>query len=214
MLKITKLMGILLFVITMNSCSSFKLPLLLDSNVEDTRLCATDDGTFYTCQDMKIQNKQIKSDPSLFSSNLHFNQLGEYTAQMAMDIQQDLQGTMVDGSVIVASFVYLDASLQSTGALGAQLAEYFINDLQQIGLPVSDHKLTGNLNMNRDGDIVFSRDISEIWNPMKIGYVFSGTINRNSRGVMVNARLMNFNTKGVIASSSKFIPNIILNGML
>ena len=213
MLKILKFIGVSLFVIAISACSS--LSLLTSNDEQDTRLCATDDGTFYTCQDMLLENNKIvKSHSSLFSNDLHFNGLNEYTEQMAMDIQQDLRGTQVEGSIVVASFVYLDSTLQSSGSLGTQLAEYFINDLQQIGLPVSDHKLTGTLDMNGDGDFVFSRDTDQIWNPMMIDYVFSGTIHKNSRGVIINARLMNFNTKGVIASTSKFIPNLLLDGML
>ncbi|MFT5311898.1 MAG: TolB-like protein [Paraglaciecola sp.] len=178
-----------------------------------TRLCARENGAFYQCHDMPLEREKIPKHPSLFSTDLHFQVLGEYTEQMATDLQHDLKDTVVEGLIVVASFVYLDASLQSTDQLGNQLAEYFINDLQQIGLPVSDHKLTGSLNVNGKGDFVFSRDASQIGNAMDIGYVFSGTMHKNNRGVMVNVRLMNFKTKGVLASASKLIPNILLEGI-
>lgn len=214
MLKTKRLVNVSLLTIGLNACSMFEM-----SQCTGTRLCTNDDGTFYTCQDMALQNitqyKEVsESHSSLFSTDLHFNQLGEYTEQMAVDIQQDLKGTQVDSEIVVASFVYLDSALQPRGQLGNQLAENFINDLQQIGLPVSDHKLTGTLDMNGAGDFVFSRDTSQISNLMEIGYVFSGTMQKNSRGVIVNARLMNFNTKRVIASSSKFIPDILLENIL
>jgi TolB-like protein len=211
MLKTIKLMSISLIGIMLSACSS--LDLFKDNIVQEERLCATDDGTFYTCQDMAPLNKMKDSDVSSYNAGLHFNGLGEYTEQMATDIQHDLKDTVIEGSVVVASFVYLDSSLQSSGYLGNQLAEYFINDLQQIGLPVSDHKLTG-LTMNSKGDFVFSRNINQIQDPIDIDYVFSGTMHKNNRGVIINARLMDFNTKGVIASSSKFIPNLLLEGML
>ena len=179
----------------------------------ETRLCARENGEFYQCHDMPVEHKKIAKHSSLFSTDLHFQVLGEYTEQMATDLQHDLKNTVIDGLIVVASFVYLDGSLQSTDQLGNQLAESFINDLQQIGLPVSDHKLTGSLNVNGKGDFVFSRDASQIGNAMDIGYVFSGTMHRNNRGVMVNARLMNFKTKGVLASTSKLIPNILLEGI-
>lgn len=200
-------------------CSSFKgiVPLNLFSSAEpdaNNRLCARDNGEFYQCHDMHVEEKIISKHSSLFSTDLHFQVLGEYTEQMATDLQHDLNDIVIDGPIVVASFVYLDSSLQTSGQLGNQLAEYFINDLQQIGLPVSDHKLTGTLNVNSKGDFVFSRDANQIWDPIDIGYVFAGTMHKNSRGVMVNARLMNFKTKGVLASASKLIPNILLDGML
>jgi TolB-like protein len=179
-----------------------------------TRLCARDNGEFHQCHDMPIENKKIDKDPSLFSTDLHFQLLSEYTEQMAADLQRDLTNTVIDGPIVVASFVYLDSTLQTTNNLGIQLAESFMNDLQQIGLPVSDHKLTGMLKVNAQGDFVFSRDTSQIWDDMDIGYVLSGTMLKNNRGVLISARLMNIKTKGVLASTSKLIPNMLLEGMM
>ncbi|PKG99141.1 FlgO family outer membrane protein [Paraglaciecola sp. MB-3u-78] len=208
MLKITKLMGIAFLSTALSACS------MLELSQSTERLCANDDGTFYTCQDMVLQNIMIKSHPSLFSTDLHFNRLSEYTEQMAADLQRDVRGMQVDELIVVASFVHLDSSLQNTDSLGIQLAESFINDLQQIGLPVADHKLMGVLDVNDKGDFAFSRDMGQFYNNVNIGYVLTGTMLRNSRGLVVNARIINFKTNAVVASSSKFLPNIVINNFL
>jgi TolB-like protein len=209
MLKITKLMGIALLSMALSACSMLEL-----SQSTDKRLCANDDGTFYTCQDMVLQNIVIKSHPSLFSTDLHFNRLSEYTEQMAADLKRDVHGMQVDQPIVVASFVFLDSTLQTTDTLGIQIAESFINDLQQIGLPVSDHKLMGVLDINEKGDFAFSRNPEQYYNQANMGYVLTGTMQKNSRGLVVNARIINATNNKVIASTSKFLPNIVISHFL
>jgi TolB-like protein len=221
MLKITKVMGISLLGIALSACST--LQLLTDLNpqstqralsAQSTKLCADDDGVFSSCEDMLVENKTSESPQSAPHTGLHFNGLGEYTQQMAADLQNDVSDIEVDTPIVVASFVHLDSSLQNTNTLGIQLAEFFINDLQQIGLPVADHKLMGTLDVNAKGDFAFSRDMEQFYNYVDIGYVLTGTMIKNSRGLIVNARLINYKTNVVVASSSKFLPNIVVNGLL
>jgi TolB-like protein len=165
---------------------------------------------------MHVENKIKTSEPSpnLPTTGFYFNGLGEYTQQMAAELQNDVQGMHVDAPIVVASFVHLDSSLQNTNTLGIQLAEFFINDLQQIGLPVADHKLMGTLDVTAKGDFAFSRDMEQFYSYVDIGYVLTGTMIKNSRGLIVNARLVNFKTNAVVASSSKFLPNIVVNGLM
>lgn len=215
MLKISKLLSITLTSIALSACSSLELFQSINAQSNQSeRLCANDDGTFYTCQDMLIESKTGKSHSSLFSTDLHFNRLSEYTEQMAADLQNDVRGIQVDQPIVVASFVHLDSTLQTTNTLGIQLAESFINDLQQIGLPVADHKLMGVLDINDKGDFAFSRDMGQFYNEINIGYVLTGTMLKNNRGVFVNARLINFTTNKVVASTSKFLPNIVVKYLM
>jgi TolB-like protein len=227
MLKITKLMGITLLSTALSACSTLQRlkemnPLSAMNSQSDqrplstnsTKLCADDDGIFSSCEDTLVENKTSKSIPSMSSTELHFNMLGEYTEQMTADLQNDVRNTQVNELIVVASFVHLNSSLQNTDTLGNQLAEYFINDLQQIGLPVADHKLMGVLDVNDNGDFAFSRDVRQFYNNVNIGYVLTGTMLKNSRGLVVNARIINFKTNAVVASSSKFLPNIVVNDLL
>ncbi|MDU0354655.1 FlgO family outer membrane protein [Paraglaciecola aquimarina] len=147
-------------------------------------------------------------------ANLHFNILHEYTEQMATELRNDVSSMRIEQPIIVASFVHLDSSLQNTDTLGVQLAESFINDLQQIGLPVADHKVMGVLDVNDKGDFVFSRNMEQFYNPIEIGYVLTGTMQKNNRGIVVNARIINFTTTQVVASSTKFLPNIIVSNLM
>jgi TolB-like protein len=56
--------------------------------------------------------------------------------------------------------------------------------------------------------------MGQFYNDVNIGYVLTGTMLKNSRGLVVNARIINFKTNAVVASSSKFLPNIVINNFL
>ncbi len=60
---------------------------------------------------------------------------------MAEDLQRDVRGRQVGRSIVVASCVQLDSTLQKAKSLGIKLAESYIDGLQQIGWPVADHRL-------------------------------------------------------------------------
>lgn len=200
------------------SCSVLDFTSYNSSTVSPEPLCANDQGEFYPCQDMPthMSAQTIDAQPpaNLFNTDVHFQLLTEYTEQMASDIQHDMQGRDIDGPIVVTAFVDMDAPQHSSNRLGDQLAEAFINDLQQIGLPVSDYNLTGMLNMDKHSGYLHPRDIASISADMDINYVLSGTMLRNERGVVVNVRLINYTTKQVVASNSKLLPNFLIDKLM
>jgi TolB-like protein len=192
----------------MTACS------LWTPDTTNTRLCATESGQFYECQDMQLSNNIVKQDSSLFSPNLFFVQLNEYTQQMVMDLNTSLRNKQINGAIIVASFVFRDESLRSTNRLGNELAEYFINDLHNVGLQVSDLNVTGTLDLTDKGSFAFSRRQDDIFNYTDAAYILTGTMMKTSNGVMVNARVIELSNKNVVASSSKIIPDILLTELM
>ncbi|WP_339721743.1 FlgO family outer membrane protein [uncultured Paraglaciecola sp.] len=216
MLKISKLVGVAILGTALCACSGlYQSKNNTPKSNQSTKLCADDAGVFSSCQDMLVKNKTRESNSNTTkNTDLRFNMLNEYTAQMAADLQNDVQGMQVDAPIAVASFVYLDSPLQSSNTLGNQLAEYFINDLQTIGLPVSDQKLMGALEINDKGDFEFAQSNGKLYYDANIGYVLLGTMLRNRGGVVLNTRIVNYKTKVVIASASKFFPNIVVVDLL
>lgn len=182
---------------------------------DDTRLCADAQGEFYTCQDLSVApvvlNTEVES--SLYSAPLHFQLLSDYTEQMAAELQHDLAGQELKGNIIVASFVYLDSTLNSTNQLGKQLAEFFIHDLEEIGLPVSEHRLAKELKVNAAGDFALTRELDEINFPRDAAYVLVGTMVENNRGLIINTRLVSTHKKVVLASASKLLPTALFSGL-
>ncbi|MCH2158104.1 MAG: FlgO family outer membrane protein [Oleiphilaceae bacterium] len=195
-----------LLVTVLTACSSTN-----NSAQNNEGLCESSTGDSYPCDDLEIpQTGASDGDFSYDTGGANFRLLHEYTEQMAGNLYDDLEGAKLNGLILVASFVYFDTTLQKTSHLGNQLAEYFINDLQALGLPVSDHKLRATIQVNELGDFALSRDLDELNPNLVIEYVLTGTLVQSERGVVVNARITHHKTNKVVASTSKFLPNIVV----
>jgi TolB-like protein len=138
--------------------------------------------------------------------------LGDYVEQMTMQ----MVGTnppVLTSPIAVASFVQFDSTLTRTDILGNQLAESFIHELQQYGMPVVDYKVTGAIRITPRGDFAFSRDVRELAADQAIGYILTGTVIRAKGGVIVNARIVGLTSKVVVASTKTFIPGFVLKSL-
>lgn len=152
--------------------------------------------------------------PHQYVTSLNSNkQLNDYVAQMAMQLVETFHFFPVEARVAVASFVDLDSELNRTNILGNQLAEAFIHQFQQFGINVVDFKTTRDIQVTPSGDFVFSRNSSNLDNLIQIDYVLSGTMVYTPRGVMINARVINFRSKVVAASSQQLIPHFVISSI-
>lgn len=220
MKKLKKILLIVALPISLIGCSTFQLTSSINKPDNATRLCAKDNGDFYECEDIIISNSintnetPNEADQSyLFNSKVNFQLLSEYTEQMAINLKSDVKYMNIDQPIVVASFVTFNNNLKTTTELGNQLTEYFMNDLQAIGLPVSDHKLTAGLQVTPQGDFSLSRNIEELNPDLEIGYVLTGTLIKNQRGIVVNVRLINREQNKVVASNSKLLPNLLIQNI-
>lgn len=134
----------------------------------------------------------------------------DYAEQITMQLMAQARNLNAGSRIGVASFVSFDRSLQNTNALGNQLAESFIKEIQAYGLPVVDFKIMSGIEVRNDGDIVFSRRSREL-SRIDIDYVLSGTMHKNEKGVRVNARIVSLDRKTVVATARGFIPHFVVN---
>ncbi|MGJ8681937.1 FlgO family outer membrane protein [Paraglaciecola sp.] len=209
-----------LVLLSITGCSSN----LFSVSIEDKNVCVNQNGERIHCDNLvhsvednsQYAHPPAEPDPdsitdqSLFSTSLHFNLLNDYVEQMALDIRQDLADTKLSFPIAVASFVHLDSSLTNTDTLGNQLSEQFISELRDMGLAVSDHRITGNLQVTPKGDFAFSRDTKQLKSSHNVGYVLTGTMTKQMNGMLINARVVGLTSNMVVASSSKLIPNVVL----
>lgn len=135
----------------------------------------------------------------------------DYAAQLAMELVKNGNGLDSRAMIGVSSFVRLDESLQNTTVLGNQLAEYSISEIQQFGLNVIDYKLMPAIMVKRNGDLAFSRDVSELSSKSGLNHILSGTLIEKRNGVFVNARIIEVESNRVIATASVLIPNFVIN---
>lgn len=143
-----------------------------------------------------------------YAPSRHNLSLANYVEQMVLSLQRN--GSMpADGSIAVASFVDFDASLTRSHALGNQLAENFITQLQKFGYRVSETKANGKLVSNAQGDFVFSRNKRQRSTRTNYCCVLTGTLIYAPTGIEVNTRLFDTSNNTLISSSQTTIPYFV-----
>lgn len=132
-------------------------------------------------------------------------------------LMQEMFGSMhsvfEQAPVAVASFVYLDTDYNQGTLLGNQIAESVMHELHRFGAKVVDYKVTDYIRITPEGDFAYSRDYKELNDSVTVQYALGGTLTRHNDGVLVNARMVEFNSKNVVASAQTLIPNAIVNAL-
>ncbi|CAM3935987.1 FlgO family outer membrane protein [Pseudoalteromonas byunsanensis] len=144
-----------------------------------------------------------------FNPSQHHLRLANYVEQMALDLV-DTMNSEQDINIAVTSFVDFDNNLRTTNQLGNQLAETFIHQLQKFGYGVVDFKTANSVSVTTNGDFSFSRDVRVLANKRIASHILSGTMIYRNTGVEVNARVIDIDSKQVIATSTKLVPNYVL----
>ena len=184
-------------------------------------ICLSAMGQVIDCQQLQnraddyadIQAAPMSNTHPLVSSN-NSVLIGEYIEQMATHMLESLTVSVTTATVGVTSFVEFTDELASVNQLGNMLAESFIFELQQNGIPVVDYKIASGVRVQQDGDFIFSRDPAALNLTDSMQYVLTGTIMYNKRGLVINARMVHFLNKRVVASSKKVIPYFVLDSII
>lgn len=154
-------------------------------------------------------------------------EISAITARMAAEMQKNmfyylLPNAPVDRSsvngdvkivtmprIAITSFVDTD-TYENAGYLGRALAEFFTHEMSSRAFEVTEYKLTGKLAVTKDGDFILSRNWKKIAKDTNVKYLLGGTLTRNDRGVVVLSRIINMQTRQVIATSTDIIPYNLL----
>ncbi|EPE37974.1 FlgO family outer membrane protein [Candidatus Photodesmus anomalopis] len=107
--------------------------------------------------------------------------------------------------IAVVSFVDLQ-DIDTTNWLGNLLAESFIYQFQRRGFNVVDFKTTGSIQVTQQGDFVFSRNWKKLSREQKIQYILTGTMLHQKGGIAINARIVEMNSRIVVATAQGFLP--------
>lgn len=148
--------------------------------------------------------------PHTSTAQFHPNKpLADYAGELAVQLFSAMHYKVPQHAVAIASFVQFDTSLVQAGGLGNQLAEHMFVKLQQLGIPVADVKLGRQIRVTATGDFVLSRGdyLDEAQQPK---LVLAGTMLRDNAGMVINARIMNLQTKAVLSSAQVHIPYFVL----
>lgn len=190
-------------------------------------VCVSAKGSVVPCQALMNQTRRpvaqqydevtnydpmADSHPLVSSNNTVL--VADYVEQMATDMLESLNIPLEQAVVGVTSFVEFSDNLSAINPLGNMLAETFIFELQQNGIPVVDYKVTDMVTVAANGDYIFSRNPQRLNLSDTMSHVLTGTIMYNKQGLILNARMVNFETKRVVASSKALLPYFVLDSVI
>ncbi len=125
---------------------------------------------------------------------------------LAREIVKTNSALTTETPLALVSFVDLE-HYDETNWLGNTLTESMIFQLQRRGFIVVDFKNTGAIRVTKEGDFALTRDWMLLSPAQEINYLLVGTMLRQAGGVIVNTRIVNVNSRVVVASGQGFLPN-------
>jgi TolB-like protein len=160
-----------------------------------------------------VASPQRMSDEQFGDVNQQKN-INHYVRGIMHQLVGNLQYVNNQTPIGVSSFVFLDSNLKQTSLLGYQVAESFVHEIHQVGIPVIDFKTMDFIRVTAQGDFIFSRDFLELQSAVPIQYILTGTLVKYRGGYLVNARIIGLGSKAVVSSAQGFIPNRIADALL
>jgi TolB-like protein len=222
----------LLAALTLSSCAIFDPiddMLALNEQVPETELAEIiDDGSPLASsvsfqrhfkQDelaTAAESKYSLLEPNAQHSTAYYKEHGinYYVRGLMQDLVTNLQYVNATTPVAVVSFVMLDSDYNDSNLLGRQIAEGFMHEVHELGIPVIDFKTTDYIRITEQGDFAFSKDYEDFSGDMPARYIVGGTMLKLTGGYLINARIVGFESKAVVASAQSFIPNSVSNSIL
>jgi len=153
------------------------------------------------------QTNYTKSTPPMHKNINH------YVRGIMQEMVENLQYVNDKTPLAVSSFVFLDDDYSNGSLLGNQIAESFMHELHNFGVPVIDFKTTDYVRVTQTGDFVFSRDYLELDPEQNFQYVLAGTLVSHQGGVLVNARIVGLTSKAVVGSAQGFLPQSVIDAL-
>lgn len=210
-------------VVSLAGCHSFNGLTSADTHCNSKASCSSDIHTEqqqYNQQPVlattasQQEPQYVINAPYQYAGSVNSHKLlADYAGQMSMQLFDTLNGFSPDARVAVASFVDLGSDLQASNVVGNQLAESFVHQMQQYGIAMVDYKTSKGIRVTSQGDFVFSRQHQHLDTLQIIDYVLSGTMLHTPNGILVNARVINFRSKVVAASSQQLIPHFVISAL-
>jgi TolB-like protein len=125
-------------------------------------------------------------------------------ADLAAQLNQNM-GRRAGQVFILTSFSDLNR-LQESSHLGQLLSENLIHELQVRGWDLVELRLANAVSVNSAGEFGLSREHRRLKEQFQASGIITGTYSLAGRYVMVNARVMNYETGAVVSTAQVRLP--------
>ncbi|WP_100642878.1 FlgO family outer membrane protein [Alteromonas facilis] len=135
-----------------------------------------------------------------------------HTHQLANELFSGFKGNRnsryaVVGFVPVDSLKYDESSQHPLMYLGHQLEQGMITEASRRGLIAQEYKLSSDILINDNSDRVLTRDIERLTASNSVDFYITGTLVYQQEGAIVNARIINAQSKDIVAAATRFFPS-------
>jgi TolB-like protein len=196
----------LLSVVLLSACS------FNDEQVNEGSVSMTEEQQTLVQQEQQPQVFEVVEAPQQRKFHSH-QKISDFSDRLAHHLMKNINITQWQSAIVIASFVKFDDQLKESNPLGNLISENLLGQIQQYGVPVVDLHMKGWMEVTPTGDYVFSRDADEIMVGEMAKYVLAGVMIPNERGVMINARIVEFANQRIISTASVLIPHYLAEGL-
>lgn len=112
----------------------------------------------------------------------------------------------VVGFVPVDSLQYEPNHQSPLMLLGHQLEQGMMTEATKRGFSTQEFKLSNDIIVSEQSDRVLTRDIERLSSIERVDYYITGTLVHQESGAVVNARIIDARSKGIVAAATRFFP--------
>lgn len=158
--------------------------------------------------DASVENEEVIIEPVVTAS---YETLVEELVTQLVNLKSYQYS---EQNTIVSTFVWNESltaqnDITPLSSLGLHLAEQTKFHLVQKEVKIIEAYGSQALSMSDEGTYFLSRDLDELYSHLDANYIVTGVMSKQKLGVMVNAYVVDFETKLIVGSAQQLFPHSI-----
>lgn len=145
----------------------------------------------------------------------HTTDLAKYNEKLVELVDELVSLPQYDFSgknTVVSTFVWNEnftakSANEALRFLGIQLSEQTKHQLVKHHANIIETYGAQSLAISADGMYFLSRDLDELYTQLNADYVVTGVMSQQKQGIMLNAYIVDFESKIIVGSAQQFFPN-------
>ena len=157
------------------------------------------------------------SDVKRYQDNVGKVNVAGYVNRIASSIAEQLGqnkdfANLQETPIAILSIVDMN-DFKKTSPIAKRISENLIHEMHVRGYKVVDYKAMSQIEIDQNGDYVFSRAIKDLKNQRMITYALSGTYANYKDGMAINCRIIDIKTSLVLSTAQVFVPRKVLKSI-
>jgi len=158
-----------------------------------------------------------QSNVKTYKDNVGRVNVAGYVNRIASSIAQQLGqnknfDNFEDTPIAIMSVVDMN-DFKKTSPIAKRISENLIHEMHVRGYKVVDYKAMCKIEIDANGDYVFSRAMKDLQNQRTIVYALSGTYTNYKDGMAINIRIIDIKTSVVLSTAQVFVPKKVLKSI-